>query len=163
MVEGLMHSPVMREIAVRFGYLRRVVLSEITRQLAPLGVTPPMYHVLFRLAHEGEQPQQDLVLDSGLDAPGVSRLIAKMAAEKLVTTKVDPRDRRRRLVRVTAKGRRLEEALAPVVDGAVRNVVTGLTTEEEGQLLALLDKAVIATRDLNARREPDAPEHLPEG
>lgn len=147
----------MREIAVRFAYLRRVVLAEITRQLTPLGVTPPMYHVLFRLAHDGELQQQDLVLDSGLDAAGVSRIIAKMIDQRLITAKVDPSDRRRRLVRITAKGRRLEESLAPVVDAAVRTVVTGLTHEEETLLLSLLDKAVVATRDLNAARESERP------
>lgn len=139
----------MREIAIRFAYLRRVVLAELTRVLADHDVTPPAYHILFRLASEaGQLPQQELVLDAGLDAAGVSRLIARMVEQKLLTTKVDPKDRRRRLVRITAKGRRLQESLSPVVDEAVRGVVTGLTEEEERQLLALLDKTVIATREL---------------
>ena len=139
----------MREIAIRFAYLRRVVLVEITRVLADHGLTPPAYHILFRLASEGGQlPQQELVLDAGLDAAGVSRLIARMADQKLLGTKVDPQDRRRRLVRIRAKGRRLQESLSPLVDDAVRGAVTGLTEEEEQQLLALLDKTVEATRAL---------------
>lgn len=144
----------MREIAIRFAYLRRVVLAELTRVLAEHDVTPPAYHILFRLTAEGGQlPQQELVLDAGLDAAGVSRLIARMAEHKLLTTKVDPKDRRRRLVRITGKGRRLQESLAPIVDEAVRNVVTGLTEDEERQLLALLDKTVIATRALQPRSD----------
>src|SRR5688500_18044484 len=121
-----MQSAVMREIGIRFAYLRRVVLAEMARQLTPLAVTPPMYHLLFRLAHDGELPQQDLTVDSGLDAAGVSRLIARMVDDGLLVAKVDPRDRRRRRVRITAKGRRLEASLAPVVEAAVRAVVTGL-------------------------------------
>lgn len=144
-------ASLMREIAVRFAYLRRVVLAELTRTLAEHGITPPASQILFRLATEsGQLPQQELVLDAGLDAAGVSRLIAKMAEQKLLTTKVDPKDRRRRLVRITAKGRRLHEFLTPIVDDAVRRVVVGLTPGEERQLLALLDKTVEATRELHA-------------
>lgn len=142
----------MREVAVRFGYLRRVVLSELNRVLAAHGMTPPGYHVLFRLATEGgELPQQELVLDVELDAAGVSRLLSRMVDQGLLTTQVDPEDRRRRIVRLTAEGRCLQEALAPEVDAAARRVVTGLTADEERQLLALLDKAMRATRDLHGR------------
>ncbi|GAB5548009.1 MAG: transcriptional regulator SlyA [Sandaracinaceae bacterium] len=143
----------LREIALRFSYLRRVVLTELTQKLAPLGVTPPTYHLLFRLKHDGELPQQDLVADSGLDAAGVSRLIAKIGKEGLVATRVDPNDRRRRIVKLTDKGRRLEESLAPVVDAAIRNVVPGLEEHEEAQLLSLLDKAVAGAVALQRARE----------
>ena len=146
-----MQSATLREIAVRFGYLRRAVLLELSRRLAPLDTTPPMYHLLFRLANDGELPQQDLGLDAGLDAAGVSRLITKMTKEGLLTTKVDPGDRRRRLVKITAKGRRRETALAPVVDEAVRAAVgAGLTEPEERQLLELLDKAVRSSMESGA-------------
>ncbi len=135
-----------REIAKRFAYLRRLVMNEMSRVLTPLGATLPLYNVLFRLAHEkGAVSQQELTLDAGLDAAGVSRLVARMAEEKLVTVRVDSRDRRRRLVRLTTKGRALEESLAPVIDGIVRNLVTGLDEQEEQILLRLVDKAVMAT------------------
>jgi len=144
---------VMREAALRFGYLRRVVLVALSRVLAQHDMTPPGYHVLFRLATEGgELPQQEVVLDLDLDAAGVSRLLSRMVDQGLLTTKVDPEDRRRRIVQLTARGRRLQESLSPEVDAAARRVVTGLTPEEERQLLALLDKTVAATRELHAKK-----------
>jgi DNA-binding MarR family transcriptional regulator len=143
----------MREVALRFGYLRRVVLAELTRVLAEHDMTPPAYHVLFRLATEGgELPQQELVLDVDLDAAGVSRLLSRMVDQGYLTTKVDPEDRRRRIVQLTEEGRRLHDALSPEVDAAARRVAGGLTHEEELQLLDLLDKAVTATRELHARK-----------
>jgi DNA-binding MarR family transcriptional regulator len=154
--ESLQHpiprGAIAREIAKRFDYLRRVTVGEMNRALAPLGVPVPMYNVLIRLAYGGPLSQQELTLDAGLDAAGVSRLVARMAKEKLVTIKVDARDRRRRLVRLTPKGRALEEALSPVVDAAARQVVTGLTEKDEQALLALLDKAVTATAAMHAER-----------
>src|SRR5262245_52826733 len=143
-----------KEIAKRFAYLRRIVIVEMGRVLTPVGATVPLYHVLFRLASaEGPLSQQELTLDAGLDAAGVSRLVARMAGEKLVTIKVDARDRRRRLVRLTAKGRALEESLSPLVDAAVRNMVPGLGEDEERLLLAMLDRAVAASMRLQHERK----------
>lgn len=145
---------VLRELVLRFGYLRRVVVAELAQVLAAHGVTPPGYHILLRLATEGGSfPQQELVLDVELDAAGVSRLLSRMVSQGLLTTKVDSSDRRRRIVELTPKGRRLQEALNPEVDAATRRVVIGLTDDEERQLLALLDKAVIATRSLHASKK----------
>lgn len=166
--EVLPRHRIPNEIAKRFAYLRRIVISEMGRVLAPLGATVPLYHVLFRLrtaelAGEGPLSQQELTLDAGLDAAGVSRLVARMATDKLVSIKVDAGDRRRRLVRLTAKGRALEESLSPLVDAAVRNVVTGLNEDEERLLLALLDRAVTATMRLHIERKRRARRHAARG
>lgn len=155
--EAIPRHRIANEVAKRFAYLRRIVISEMGRVLSPLGATVPLYHVLFRLhtaelQGEGPLSQQDLTLDAGLDAAGVSRLVARMARDKLVTIKVDARDRRRRLVRLTPKGRALQESLWPLVDNAVRTMVTGLTEDEERQMLALLDKIVSATMRLHQER-----------
>lgn len=148
-------NAIAHEIAKRFTFLRRVTFGELNRCLAPLGSSVPQYQVLIRLAMEGAVSQQELTLDAGLDAAGVSRLVARMAEEKLVSIKVDARDRRRRLVRLTAKGKALAEALAPVVDSMARNVFSGLSEAEEQRLLSLLDKAcasVVLTKSPTQRR-----------
>ena len=51
------------------------------------------------------------------------------------------------------KGFSLVESLSPVVDQATRGVVVGLNEPEEQKLLALLDKAVMATMQLHAERK----------
>lgn len=150
-------NAIAHEMAKRFTFLRRVTFGELNRCLAPLGASVPQYQVLIRLAMEGAVSQQELTLDAGLDAAGVSRLVARMAEDKLVSIKVDARDRRRRLVRLTAKGKALAEALAPVVDAGARNVFSGLSEAEEQRLLSLLDKlcaSVVMTKAPPGRR-PD--------
>lgn len=144
---GIMTNPaarqMVREITWRFAYLRRVVMTEMSRALAPLGVTVPQFNVLFRLATaDGPLAQQELTLDAGLDAAGVSRLVARMAKDKQVTIKVDARDRRRRLVRLTPKGRALEESLSPLVEAAVRDTMTGVTDEEALMVVQILERVV---------------------
>jgi hypothetical protein len=75
-----------------------------------------------------------------------------MAEQKLVSIRVDAKDRRRRLVRLTPKGFAMVESLSPVVDASARKVVVGLTEAEEVRLLQLLDKAVISTAKMHAER-----------
>jgi DNA-binding MarR family transcriptional regulator len=156
-------NAIAHEMAKRFTFLRRVTFQELNRCLAPLGASVPQYQVLIRLSIEGAVSQQELTLDAGLDAAGVSRLVARMAEEKLVSIKVDARDRRRRLVRLTPKGKALAEALAPVVDAMARNVFSGLTEAEEQRLLSLLDKvcaSVVMTHAQTPRakgRNPSIP------
>lgn len=152
--ESVARHRIPREIAMRFAYLRRVVMTEMSRVLTPLGATVPQYNVLFRLAQEkGAVSQQELTLDAGLDAAGVSRLVARMAEEKLVTVRVDARDRRRRLVKLTAKGRALEESLSPIIEGIVRSLVTGLSEDEERLLLSLANRVVFAILALEQKHK----------
>ncbi|MDQ3035727.1 MAG: MarR family transcriptional regulator [Myxococcota bacterium] len=125
----------------------------MSRVLTPLGATVPQYHVLFRLATaDGPLSQQELTLDAGLDAAGISRLVARMANEKLVTIKIDARDRRRRLVKLTSKGRALEESLSPLIDTAVRNMVPGFSEHEATFLMQMLDRACSATMQRETER-----------
>jgi DNA-binding MarR family transcriptional regulator len=141
-LKTLPRAHISREVAKRFTFLRRLATVELNRILAPLGATAPMYNVLLRLSTEGQLSQQELALDAGLDAAGVSRLVAKLTDMKLVTVKVDAEDRRRRLVRLTPKGLAFEQALEPVVDTAMRHAVIGLEENEEYELLRILDKTV---------------------
>lgn len=160
---GVPRNAIAHEIAKRFTFLRRVTVGELNRCLAPLGATVPQYQVLIRLAMEGAVSQQELTTDAGLDAAGVSRLVARMAEEKLVSIKVDARDRRRRLVRLTNKGKALIEALAPVVDAAARNMIVGLTEQEEQKLLHLLDRVcacAVITKGPGRGRKSEVPASL---
>ncbi|MFO0682256.1 MAG: MarR family winged helix-turn-helix transcriptional regulator [Sandaracinus sp.] len=163
MEHSVPRNAIAHEIAKRFTFLRRVTFGELNRCLAPLGASVPQYQVLIRLAMEGAVSQQELTLDAGLDAAGVSRLVARMAEEKLVSIKVDARDRRRRLVRLTAKGKAMAEALAPVVDAGARNVFSGLSEAEEQRLLGLLDKlcASVVMSKPAGRRPPREPAGIP--
>jgi DNA-binding MarR family transcriptional regulator len=150
--DSMPRSAIAQEIAKRFVFLRRMVAGEINRALHPLGATSAQYQVLLRLAVDGAVSQQELTLDAGLDAAGVSRLVAKMAEQKLVGIRVDSRDRRRRLVRLLPAGFAMVESLSPIVDAAARRVVGGLSETEEVKLLQLLDKAVSSSRQHAERR-----------
>lgn len=136
-----MNTPIAREIATRFMFLRRMAMAAIGEKLSPLGVGVAEYLVLFRLTQEREVPQKSLDYDSGLGTSGVSRMVTRLVDEGLVSMSIDASDRRRRLLSITDAGRSRERELAPIVDEAANTVIGGLSADEERLLLQLLNKA----------------------
>jgi DNA-binding MarR family transcriptional regulator len=113
----------------------------VNKRLALVGATLHEYGVLFRLTDEDEVPQHELAFDAAIDPGAASRLVRTMAEAGLLTTRVDPKDKRQRFVRITPKGRALEQTLTPVVDAAIEPYMCGLTPDEEEHFLVLLQKA----------------------
>jgi DNA-binding MarR family transcriptional regulator len=148
-----MRPEVRRDIARLIGHTRRLCSMAVNKRLSLLGSSLHEYSVLFRLAEESEVPQHELAFDAGIDPAAVSRLVREMAHSGLVSTRVDPADKRQRFVRITPKGRALEEALTPVVDVAIEPYMVGLSAAEEQQLRDLLHKAHSAIVAMSAQPE----------
>jgi DNA-binding MarR family transcriptional regulator len=149
-----MRSEVHREISLLMTKMRRLCTMAVNKRLSLVGSSMHVYSVLFRLAHDAEVPQHELAIDAAIDPAAASRLIREMAADGLVTTRVDPSDKRQRFVRVTAKGRTMEHTLKQIVDDALEPYMVGLSVEEEQQFVALLRKAHDAVISVASAEEP---------
>ncbi len=136
-----MDNQVQREISRLMTQMRRLCSLTVNKRLAVVGRSLHEYAVLFRLVHDLEVPQHELAYDAAIDPAAASRLVRGLARAGFVTTRVDPSDKRQRFVKLTAKGRSLERTLSPVVDAALQPLLSGLTSGEEQQFLALLRKA----------------------
>ncbi len=139
--------------------MRRLCSLTVNKRLAVVGCSLHEYAVLFRLVHEAEVPQHELAYDAAIDPAAVSRLVHAMARSGFVTTRVDPTDKRQRFVKLTPKGRTLERTLSPVVDAALRPLLSGLTPAEEQQFVGLLRKSYRHAATTSAAL--DAREHTP--
>ncbi len=136
-----MLNQVHREITRLVTQMRRLCSLSVNKRLNVVGCSLQEYVVLFRLAHEAEVTQHELALDAALDPAAVSRLVRDMTESGLVTTRVSPRDKRQRYVKLTSKGRALERTLSPVVDDALEPLLSGLSLAESRQFLDLLRRA----------------------
>lgn len=136
-----MPSAVHNEIHRLLTQMRRFCSIAVNKQLAVVGSSMHEYSVLFRLSEDHEAPQSDLAYDAAIDPAAVSRLVREMVKDGLVTTHVDPQDKRQKFVRLTAKGQTKERALAPIVDSALEPYMGGLTEREMQDFLRLLRKA----------------------
>jgi DNA-binding MarR family transcriptional regulator len=156
---GVMRTEDSREISLLMTQMRRLCTMAVNKRLALVGSSMHVYAVLFRLVHDEEVPQQELAFDAAIDPAAVSRLIREMASAGLVSTRVDPTDKRQRFVKVTAKGRTLERTLRQIVDDALQPFMQGLTCAEEQEFLRLLRKAHQAV--LTAAVESEEVPHVP--
>lgn len=144
----------------RFYTLRIGLLEETLTQSA---CTLTEARVLFELGH-GEHPaaadgsgeQRFLArafhLDLGpaaaslarqlsVDASYMTRILRKFSGDGLVETKVDPTDRRKRLLRLTTKGESLLAALQGAADRDMARLVDGLSDDKLVDLRAALRRA----------------------
>ena len=136
-----MRQAVHREIARLLAQFRRLCSVAINKRLAVVGSSMTEFVVLMRLSEEEEVQQAELSYDAAIDPAAVSRLIRDMTKAGLVSTRVDPTDKRQRFVKVSAKGRTLVRTLSPIVDSALAPYMAGLNVEEEQEFLRLLRKA----------------------
>jgi DNA-binding MarR family transcriptional regulator len=90
---------------------------------------------------ESEEPKSVKALSDlmGLSLPGVSRAIDGLVQRGELTRAEDPRDRRSKLVSVTARGRKTYERLLATRLAGVRRFVEDLTPEEQQALAHALD------------------------
>ncbi len=149
----MLSSEAHRQIQLLMTKIRRYCALAINKRLGLVGSSLPVYLVLFRLVHDEEVPQAELAIDAAIDPAAASRLIREMSGDGLVTTRVDPNDRRQRFVRVTAKGRALEQTLCQIVDAALEPYMGGLTEDEEAEFIRLLTKAHDAVVEAATRDE----------
>jgi DNA-binding MarR family transcriptional regulator len=110
--------------------------------LADLKVSPSQYGVLMALGETGPLGQQRLADLVGVDPRNAVPIIDALAEQGLVHREVDPVDRRRRVLDLTARGREVVGELASVGAEIERDLLSPLTPAEQaalrGMLLALL-------------------------
>jgi DNA-binding MarR family transcriptional regulator len=136
-----MRSPVHREIARLLAKLRRYCATAVNKQLSVVGSSLHEYVILLRLFEDDEAPQSELAYDAAIDPAAVSRLVRDWTRAGVVTTRVDPTDKRQRFVKLTSKGQTLVRTLSPIVDNLLKPYMAGLTPAEEQEFLRLLRKA----------------------
>ena len=115
---------------MRTGYLLGTVGSIVYQRwaevLAELEVTPTQAKVLMALGEAGPLGQQRLAELVGVDPRNDVAVVESLVGAGLVSRAVDPSDRRRRVLALTAPGRRL-----------VKKLVAS-TTQKDDELLASL-------------------------
>jgi len=119
-----------------------LVRREVTKVVEPHGITIQQYNVLRILRGAGENGLPTLEIAERMieEAPGITRLIDRLEAKKLVKRERCRKDRRRVWCQITKDGLALLEKLDTPVREAER-ALGSLSSTELTQLVALLDRA----------------------
>jgi len=133
----------------------------VAQVLGPHDLTEQQYNVLRILRGAGERglPTLDIAERMIEETPGITRLIDRLEAKKLVTRERCNVDRRRVYCRITRAGIELVNALDQPMREAADAALAGLKKRELAELLGLLDRAresintsLIKLRAANASR-----------
>jgi len=120
----------------------RSVIGRLARGLRQAGsqsdLSPSQYEVFGTIARRGDLKLSELAAIEGINPTLLSRIVAKLEADQLVTRTPDADDRRVAHVVPTAKGRRRYEQIRNARTDAVSLAIAGLTDAERRALAAAL-------------------------
>lgn len=110
----------------------------VRQHMTEAGVRTLHYHVLASLADDGEGAQATLADRIGLDRSDLVTLLDELEELKYLERRVDPADRRRKIVAITPIGEKQLLAMDDLIAAAEADLLEPLTAPERKTLLALL-------------------------
>jgi DNA-binding MarR family transcriptional regulator len=135
------------DITARIFRLREIFVKVLDRTHAQFGLKPRMFLVLAALYRSGPpytlspaNLMRHLMWSSG----GLSQLLDRMVSARLISRQADLDDRRGVLVRLSAEGQRVMDAVLSAHYQAEHRLVAGLSKSELSTLATLLRKLLIA-------------------
>jgi DNA-binding MarR family transcriptional regulator len=135
-------TPATAEVVRLIGQTRRVLWITAARALASRGESVVAWSLVSRLAELGPLTQRELAEASAQHPAGVSRQLDDLERKGLTARALDPTDRRRRRVGLTASGRRWYRKLLPVIHAETAPVLGALRADERRMLAALLRRVL---------------------
>jgi DNA-binding MarR family transcriptional regulator len=124
-------------------YRLSVLSNRISQEIAGLyaerfALNVTEWRLLAVLGRYPDLTATELVERTAMDKVAVSRAVASLVADGRLTRKVDGEDRRRTKLRLSAKGYRIYDEVAPLALAYQQRLVAALDAGERAQLEALL-------------------------
>lgn len=128
---------------------------------AELGLTSRQFDVLFVVDACAGVEQDRLARILGLDRSTAGLVVGILERKGLIARTVNPKDRRKRLLELTAIGRNVFELANPIAKEAAESLLDPLSKSEQEQLFTLLQKIISASNATS--RVPMDDENISEG
>ncbi|MBB4906526.1 MarR family winged helix-turn-helix transcriptional regulator [Actinophytocola algeriensis] len=129
------------DLAFLLAHASHVLSTELTAELAGLGITPRGSCVL-SAALTGEKTQIQLADTCGLDKTTMVVTVDELEKAGLVERQTSPVDRRARIIVVTPQGREVHAKAADVVARVYEDVLSSLPADERDGLVRGLSRLV---------------------
>lgn len=126
------------------GYLvtrvRASIFAAVDRELAPWGVSAAQGSILVYIAHGRGNRAADIARDYDYDTGSMTRMVARLAAKRLLRRVPDDTDRRVQRLELTAAGKKLTEQMAAMAAKVLNHHLRGVSRAELDQMKALLNR-----------------------
>ena len=126
------------------GYLvtrvRASIFAAVDRELAPWGLSAAQGSILVYIAHGRGNRAADIARDYDYDTGSMTRMVARLAAKRLLRRVPDDTDRRVQRLELTAAGKKLTEQMAAMAAKVLNHHLRGFSRAELEQVKALLNR-----------------------
>jgi DNA-binding MarR family transcriptional regulator len=122
------------ELASRLHSAVLHLLRRLAREDRATGESPARLSALSVLVFSGPRPIGQLARDERVSAPTMTRLVAGLEADGLVTRTADPDDRRTQRIAATARGREILVAGRARRVAALEALLVGVAAEDRAAL-----------------------------
>lgn len=137
------------EPAGRVGTLHRL-LKLNNRLMAPFSthlshrhnISLNEFRLLMAIGRLGASASHELAEHTGVNAMSVSRAVQTLERHGRITVEADPRNRRRKVLKLTPEGRRLYEIMRPQTHAVADYLLGGLSDGEIAKLDELVGKLI---------------------
>ena len=136
------------QLCFRLYTASRLVIQAYHPLLSAHGLTYPQYLVLLVLWEKDAQPVNDIAKRLYLETNTVTPLLQRMEKEGILTRSRGTKDARQTIVKLTTKGKGLQEKLAEVpftVGNAV--ICESVTPETAPELYKMLDDMIVQLKN----------------
>ena len=125
----------------------QVAVAVFMEETGEHDVTPVQFAILNALIDDPGEDQVTLAAKVAFDASTFGSVIGRLEGKGWVRREPDAADRRRKLLWVTAEGKKAALAMKRAVTRAQRRILGPLRPDEQEQLLVLLGKLVRGHHD----------------
>jgi DNA-binding MarR family transcriptional regulator len=126
--------------SIHIGRIRKAIRREFEVRAAPLQITASQFQVLRRLWEGDGISTSVLTQEAGSDGGTVTGVLDRLECRGLIRRERSTEDRRAVRIWLTEEGRALEQPLMDIVIAINKKALTGLSTEQQTQLMLALGK-----------------------
>jgi DNA-binding MarR family transcriptional regulator len=138
----------------RLSILSNTVSNTIAREYRELfGLSIPEWRVMAVLGRFGPTSASGVCERTAMDKVTVSRAVAQLIEQKSIKRETDPSDRRRSILKLTARGARTHRKIVPIARGHESELAAALTKKERQSLDSLLAKLQQRASEIAAQEE----------
>ncbi|OWU82699.1 homoprotocatechuate degradation operon regulator HpaR [Phaeobacter sp. 22II1-1F12B] len=129
-----------RSLPIALLRAREKVMAPIRTMLADVGLTEQQWRVLRVLDEKGALEPTHIAEQACLLLPSLTRILQKLEEKHFILRKPDENDRRRQIVKISAKGTRLIEAHLDTSQKLMEEIRQNMGPERYDALLDLLNE-----------------------
>jgi DNA-binding MarR family transcriptional regulator len=126
----------------------RVSRAIAARYAKTFDLTIPEWRIIAVLGRRPGLTAKEIAEATEMDKVAVSRAVARLVSAKRVQTRADVEDARRQILQLTAQGESVHARIAPIALATEEKLLGALDARERRELNALLDRLLVAARDL---------------